>query len=669
MCRINLLLVHLVLLISVGTISGQESPPIKFGVISSKDFDLSNHHFDTSVSAVIIADVGISSFNGNSKGWFTLVHKRQTRVKILNRNGFDAADVAVVLFSKEGREERMDNLKAVTYNMEGDRVVETKLDNSTVFKEKISKNLVRKKFTLPAVKEGSIIEYSYTLSSDFLFNLQPWAFQGSYPCLWSECQVALPHFFNYVIIAQGYNPYFINKSTTSNETFRVDVPGVASANDHYVINSAITKHRWVMKEVSALKEESFTSAIGNHISKIEFQLSQYRFPNSPVKDIMGNWVSASEELMKDEEFGQAIEKDNNWLNDDIRAITANATGHLEKAKRIFAFIRDNFTCTNYSDVYLNNSLKVIFKNKSGSVADLNLLLVSMLRHQKIEVDPLLLSTRDHGFASEIYPLINRFNYVIAAAVIDQETYYLDASKPLGFGRLSADCYNGVGRIISSRPAAIYLEPDSIDEKKITSVVIVNNEKGQLEGSYHSQLGYMESIQLREQVTKKGEEAYFKKIRYASSDMNIEAGRIDSLKDFDAPLLVQYDFSLKNVDEDIIYFNPMIGEGYQDNLFKAAERFYPVEMPYTFNETFILNMEIPKNYTIDELPKSARVALNDGEGSFEFLVGKSGNTGIQVRSKIVLKKTNFSPEDYNSLREFFGYIVKKHSEQIVFKKKS
>jgi hypothetical protein len=35
----------------------------------------------------------------------------------------------------------------------------------------------------------------------------------------------------------------------------------------------------------------------------------------------------------------------------------------------------------------------------------------------------------------------------------------------------------------------------------------------------------------------------------------------------------------------------------------------------------------------------------------------------------LKKANFKPEDYNSLRDFFAYVVKKQSEQVVFKKKS
>ncbi len=434
------------------------------------------------------------------------------------------------------------------------------------------------------------------------------------------------------------------------------------------ISSNVTNTRWVIKDVPPIKEENFTSTIRNHVSKIEFQLSQYRFPDMPVKVIMGNWVSVCEDLMKDENFGLAIEKENNWLNDDMRTILGGSSDPLEKANKIYSYVRNNFTCTDYSDVKLNNTLKTIFKNKNGSVADINLLLAAMLLHENIKTDPLLLSTRGNGFASDLYPLLNRFNYVIAAAHIADHIYYLDATRPLGFGKLAGDCYNGVARVISREPSAVYFETDSLKEQKFTSVFIINNDKGELDGTYKSSLGYIESSQTREKIKKSGAESFFKKLKSGyGSDFKIYNEGVDSLKMLEEPVAVHYDFTMNTNNEDIIYFNPLMSEGYKENLFKAAERNYPVEMPFTLNETFILNMEIPKDYVLDELPKSAKVDFNGGEGFFEYMIGKSGN-GIQLRSRVVLKKANFIPEDYNSLRDFFGYVVKKHSEQIVFKKK-
>ncbi len=86
-----------------------------------------------------------------------------------------------------------------------------------------------------------------------------------------------------------------------------------------------------------------------------------------------------------------------------------------------------------------------------------------------------------------------------------------------------------------------------------------------------------------------------------------------------------------------------------------------------DETYTMTMEIPKGYVVDELPKSARVSYNTNEGFFEYLIQKNEDM-VQFRTRIKLNKATFKPEDYASLREFFGYIVKKQSEQIVFKKK-
>lgn len=90
------------------------------------------------------------------------------------------------------------------------------------------------------------------------------------------------------------------------------------------------------------------------------------------------------------------------------------------------------------------------------------------------------------------------------------------------------------------------------------------------------------------------------------------------------------------------------------------------MPYTRDDVYVLNMEIPKGYKIDELPKSARVMLNENEGSFEYLISADANY-IQLQSRIILKKANFTGDDYQTLRDFYGFIVTKQAEPIVFKK--
>ncbi len=667
--RLNLLLLCAVL--SITQLLAQENSPVKFGRVSPSDFKLPPNIPDSSADAIVIADIGSSEFEGNTKGWFSILFRHTKRIKILNKNGFDASVVNIYLFSDGGAEERMDKLKAVTYNLEDGKVVETRLDDKSVFKNVLSKNVVQKKFTMPAVKEGSIIEYSYTISSDFLNHLRPWEFQGEYPCLWSEYEVAMPFFFNYVFLSQGYHPMHIKKQTSSFRTWNVREPGntAFASTDTYNFSGNVVYNRWVMKDVMPLKEENYTSTLKNHISKIEFQLSEYRFPNNPVVAKMSNWVKVNEEWMKYEEFGGTLDKNNGWMSEELKGVTAAAQAPLAKAHSIYAFVRDQFTCTDHSALGIQSSLKNIMKVKNGNVAELNLLLCALLKHEKIEANPVIVGTRSHGYTHEFYPLTDRFNYVICEVTVDGKRYYLDASQSnLGFGKLPMECYNGHARVLGASCRPVYFEPDSLCEKKVTTVFIINQEKaGTLAGNFNSMGGDFESIRIREQLKDKGKDVFFKEITAtADNSLHIENAGIDSLKSLDEPVTVHYDFKL-DMDEDVIYFNPLLNEGYTENLFKATTRKYSVEMPYTFDKVYVLNMEIPAGYEVEEMPKSSRISFNDKEGYFEYLIQKDAER-IQLRSRVIIRKAFFMPEEYEPLREFFSHVVKKHSEQLVFKKK-
>lgn len=648
----------------------QEKSKIKFGNVKPEDFQAKLYAIDSSADAVVIADIGSTEIIGNNKGYFSLLFKNYRRAHILNKNGYDIGDVQIELYSDGDAEEELENLKAVTYNLENGKVVETKLDvKSAVFKDKIDKNLVIRKFTFPNIKEGSIIEYEYRIKSDYISNLQPWIFQGSYPRLWSEYNVTIPEFYHYVMLTQGYHPYAVKDQKVRRENFNIAETRGASASERFSFAANVTDYRWVMKDVPALKPESYTSTLRNHISKIEFQLQAQKDP-LPYRMLMGSWQNVSKNLLESEYFGMHLSKDNGWLNDMMDEATKGAVTPLDKARRIYAWVRDNFTCTDHSRRSLDQPLRSKAKSRSGNVAEINILLTAMLRKAGLKADPVLLSTRSHGYTYSAYPLISRFNYVICFTEIDGKEYLLDASRPgMGFGRLSPECYNGHARIISETAPAVELNPESLNEVKQTTIFIINGENGKPRGSMQQVPGYYESYRLRSRIFDKGEEQLFKDIEKGfGADISITKKRVDSLKKYEEPLGLFYEFNVNGWEEDIIYLNPMFGEGWKENPFKAAQRFYPVEMPYIFDELYSLQLEVPEGYVVDELPRQAVVKLNEEEDAvFEYRISQSGNS-ISMRSRVRVKKAWFEPDEYETLREFFNLIVKKHNEQIVFKKK-
>lgn len=671
--RTNVILLFTIsyLLIS-NNLYSQTKPVTKLNKISLADFKPTSPVVDSNAHAVVLVDVGSSEFEGNSNGDFTLIHKRTKRILLVNKNAFDEATIKVPIYigNTSVEEEKFEDLEAITYNIENGTIVETKLDKSAIFKEKYDRTRSLRKFTFSNIKEGSIIEYKYTIKSPYYERLRSWQFQGKYPVLWSQYQVTIPHMFAYYPVAQGYLNYAIDSSKGIFKSYNVIVSGGASqSSDHYSFSGTAKLHIWAIKDAPAFKKENFTSSSKNYFSKIDFQLHSIKWSeNSPTQQIIKGWIETIAKVLEDEDYKSVLQNKDGWMDDDVKKLTKE-TNDTDKAKKIYAFVRDNFTCTDYdASIWLSEPLKKIYQTKKGTVTDINLVLTAMLNHAGFDVHPVMLSTRDNGRVTEGAAILSQYNYVIARLLIDSTYYLLDASVPkMGFGKLPEDCYNTSARIIDKMPILIPMTTDNLTEQTFTSAFIINEANGEINGSIVSNLGYYQSVHLREKLAGKKIDDFLKEFaKNYASETTIENLVLDSLPDYDEPLKMTYDIKLNFNDEDIIYFNPLLSEAIKQNPFTSAERLYPVEMLHKLSEVFSLNMEIPKGYKVDEIPKSTRVKLNDNEGMFEYIITNDG-TRIQLRSKIVLEKANFMPDDYETLRNFYGFIVKKHAEQIVFKK--
>ena len=652
-------------------VQAQEKAPVKFGDVSAKDFQQKIYSIDSNAAAVVIADIGSSKYEGNTKGFVSLEFKYYRRAHILNKNGYDLADVEIGIYSSNNTEEKIGKIKAVTYNLENGKVVETKLDaKRNVFKDPVNKNWTLYKFTMPDVKEGSIIEYEYNITSEFMTNLQPWTFQGKYPRLWSEYNVAIPQFFAYVFLSQGDRMYDINDKKDRTSNFHITESGGVGAMESYTFNTGVTDYRWVKKNVKPLKEENYTSTLNNHVAKLEFQLSELREPLK-YQRIMGTWEKLADDLLRDEDFGEQLDKNNGWLKDEVAPLLVNANSKEEIAHNIYNYVRDNYVATDYGGVYMRQPLKNLLKTKRGRVPEINLLLTTMLKMADVEADPVILSTRSHGYVYSLYPILSRFDYVISRCNIDGKLYYLDASEPdLGFGFLPIRCYNGHARVINKYAEAVEIDPQLFVEKEFASVFIINDSTGKLIGSMQKTPGYYASLDVREKVKKEGlssiQDSYKKA---AGSEIAISNLQVDSLKRLEDVVKVSFDFDMNKFEDDIIYMNPiMFGQGYKENPFKSAERLYPVEMPFKMDETYTMQLEIPAGYVVDELPQQVVAKMNEkDDGFFEYRISASGNM-ISFRTRVAIARTVFFPEEYQMLRDFFALVVKKHAEQIVFKKK-
>jgi hypothetical protein len=648
--------------------------PVKFGKISKAEVSRTSYLIDTAAAAVIIADIGKTEVVANKKDFFSLEFKHHKRIHILQKSGYDYATIEIPLYKDGDMEEELKDLKAITYNFEDGKIVETELNvKSGVFKEKLNNNIVIKKFTLPNVKEGSVIEYEYKIISDFLYNLQPWYFQEEIPCLWSEYTVGIPQFLNYRLISQGNHPMALHERKDKTGFYSVQQTlhnsyGSSTSTERINITCGLSDFRWAMKDIPAMKEESFTSTLKNYRAKLEFQLAEYAKPLTEQK-LITTWPDFTQRLMKDEDFGNAMIIPGNWLANAIAPIIGNASSEKEKATKLFTFVRDNFTCTDLHQVRTEKPLRVIFESKNGGVAEINLLLTSMLRTAGVRADPVLLSRRKYGFVYADYPLMNRFNYVVCRAFVDDRFVMLDgANNWNAFDRLPYDCYNGIAKVVNNDATTISLLADQIAEKQQIDVVMKLGEKGQWSGSVKKQYGYFGSMDLRKEI--RADKTGFENGLSKAFDSEVKLNNLSTayLDKLEEPVIVSYDFSYIGEEADIIYMSPILIDRQKQNPFKSADRRYPVEMPYLWNETYSALITLPENYNLDEVPSSLALKLNaEGDVKFDYKVSQVAANTIKVQSRLEINKALFSVGEYEALREFFNRVVAKQNEQVVLKK--
>lgn len=654
------------LLLSVGRCPAQDKHVRELSPVTAADFAQISSPVSDSSGAMILADIGQVRFVGNEHGWFSYVFQRHRRIKILNKKAFaDVASVYIDLYRPLEDPEKLDKVSATTYNLDNGQVTEIKLEKKEVFEDRQRGDWTQMRFTLPGVKEGSIIDYTYTIISPYDDYLPTWQFQSErYPCQWSELMVEIPQALFYTVVKQGIHRYAVDKGDEGGGSYSVgDGHGGMMA-----VEARVTRHHWVMKDVPAFHAEGFIFCPENYVDKIDFQLAK-TYDGQNYHDHYNSWKQATEQLLGNSNFGESLDDDDGSVADCVSKAIAGGGDLAAQAREIYYYLTGNFTCDNHGNFYISSRLRDVVRKHSGTVGDINLLLVAMLRKIGLKADPVVLTTRQHGFNLPDYPVLRRLNYVIVRTVIQGNVLYLDAAHPkLGFGQLDQDCYNGHARIISRTDSgSVYFEADSLQERTATVVFVSTTDTGAA-GTWSSILGRQESYKLRENIGDQGEQAFFKNIQMQyGEDITISDGGIDSLDQPEEPVNVHYSFKLRMGENNAkIYLNPIIGAGVHSNPFVAAERKYPIEMPYVSDDLYVFTLQIPDGYSVEELPKSARAMLNGHDGTYEYLIGAQQGM-IQLRCRLKLNKANFSPEDYANLREFYALVVQKEAEEIVLKK--
>jgi hypothetical protein len=623
-----------------------QKSPIKYGSIPMEDLTMTVYDKDSSAAAVVLAAYGDAYIQLISGRGPVMFFEKHMRIKILNKNGLGWADAAIPLFHTSSAEEKIVSLKGTTYNLENGKIVETKLNEEVLFKEKFNKYINLVKFAFSNVREGSVIEYSYKVSSDFFVNFPSWQFQYRIPVLHSEYWARIPDFLEYQQYMAGYLPvtkYEVLPKNTAD--FQVNA------------------YHWTMTEVPAFKAEPYMTNENDYMSGINFALGFIR-----GQDIMGTWEKLNERLLQDEDFGLTI-KGSGFLKKVVENITAGITDPLAKVTAIHNYVKQNYEWDGYNDLVAYD-LKDVVEAKKGSSGDLNLMLASMLKKADIDVDPVILSTRDHGFIRKQAPMTRQFNYVVCLVQLGDKSIWLDATeKNLPVNMLPKRCLNGEGLIISAtKHGWIYLETKT-KARKIISADLQLADNGEMQGKLQINHDGYDGLEMRNTFVKKGEQKYLKDL-IGSRDWTVNNSTFENVRELDKAVKETHELKIADhvtVSGDVLYVNPFVTDQFEANPFVLENRTYPVDFGSMTEKMYLLKIAIPENYVVDEIPQSKVLVLPGNAAKFTYNVVQNGNV-ISVTSNFQVNRNIFVQNDYPNLREFYSQVVAKQTEQIVLKRK-
>ena len=654
-----------------------QNSPLKLGKIDMDILKMEHYPEDTSAGAVILSDFGFNQLKYYEQDGFKLEFQRHVRIKILKKKGYEWADIQVPLYKSQSKEERIITLKGYTYNLVGGKVEKYKISKKDVITEERNQYWNIDKFTMPNVKEGSVIEYQYTIQSEFFFNLNDWQFQYTIPVQRTEYWVKIPEYLIYNKNMRGYVPLTVNDQTTelSSITYanRQRVSTVYETHttfEYENIDYHTYVYHYVAENLPAIQEEPYMPDIDNYFPKMEFELSYVQFPNSTRKDYTKTWDGINDLLLLSSDFGSQLNR-KNYANEMLDAVQAIANP-LERTIAIYEFVKKRMKWNGVRSIFVTSSLRDAFQEGSGSSGDLNIMLTALLRAADLDAKPVLVSTRDHGFILPTRPSISQFNYVICLVNVDGKDYLLDATDPFcPVNLLPSRCLNYKGRVIDPDGGDwVSLTPTTSD-KKIISISLEIDEEGSMTGNISiNRYGYA-AYNFRKKIKKEGsQEDYVNRLESDYPGLHVSSFGFENLDNLYSLVKTEYDVTIEDNAEvmgDLIYFSPIFFNRIDDNPFKLEEREYPVDFIYPSETTISFTFNIPEGYAVETLPESTAFKLPENGGLFMYNISQLGNT-ISIASKIKLRQTWFNKEAYPHLKEFMSLVVAKHAEQIVLKKK-
>ena len=462
--KLNLLQLFVLLFWPACMMMAQDKVNMKFGKPTKEEMQMTTYEAEPDAEAVVLCRLTDVEYSIQQTGYL-VDYREKVRIKVLkpsgvryakvvvpflkntpidNRNSsskkvlkVDATDNNSVSSSFEEQagamttadldrysEESVEDVKATAYNLQGSKVVKSVLKKGAFVETKIDDQHYQVEFTVPDVKEGTVIEYEYTLHSELFWLLHDWFAQCEIPVVYAKLDMNIPRYLLFNLEEHGVQR-LITSCESGTMRFKLESDPLAAQtvvpSNHYVS---------VGRNLKGMKQGNGVWSMQDNCAGITALLKHYSMRGAAVVDYTRTWEQIDEMVLKSDDLGKQLQEHSPLAAELKEAKIEEIADMRQRAEAVAKMVLSKVEWNGRYEMSPANTEETL-KNGGGANVDINMLLLQSLQDVGLNAAPVMLRMRNQGVLTMDYPSVQKYTTFIVGVVLPQGNLYLDASSADG----------------------------------------------------------------------------------------------------------------------------------------------------------------------------------------------------------------------------------------------
>ena len=624
----------------------------RFGKVSKEELEMTEYKPDSAAVAVVLYENRNIQVDLSAGGAFVKDVDVHMRIKILKEEGTEWGDFSVMKYVSQSVPEIVTGIEVVTYNLENDKVVPTKMSREFIYTEDVSSSFQKISFYAQDVKVGSVIEMKYSIHSDRFWEIDDVYFQKTIPVNWVESQVSIPGFFTFNKKLHGSLPVQYDSKLEPKNLFGYQYEMVVD--------------KFVAVDLPAFKYEPYIYYPRQYFSFVTYDIRSLRLPGMDTKYYGVSWDDVDNTYVNSQIMTRF--RAQCQFKEQVAALPEEGTD-IEKIASAVSLVKDNVVWDEKYKVFPEPVGQVV-KARSGSNADINCLIAGCLREMGYTVDMVLVKMRSSGMLLDFQPERNPYDtFILRVTGSDGSQYYLDGGSPHGYiNVLPPDLLVTNARLVRPNVPGEWVDLTRLTRNGTTMTVATTlTDDLRLSGEYTCKETGNTSYSTKESYSESDDEQDY--ISEIESDLAIEIDDITfgQMKEYSSSSQTEYKFH-KDLDAsgDFVYINPFLVKFHSADTFQSLQREFPIDFPFTYSLTYIFTFTIPDGYAVDQIPENRIFKFQPLASTARCSCTVNGNT-VQMVYNFSQNKMVCGPEYYQDIRSYWKLLADIYDVVLVLKK--